>query len=76
VILLILVMSLTRRWVEGSRGHTHASLPGLILTNDLNMSTNEIKALGDPTTGKSAVSKDWVVGMLNRPVTGLNIADC
>ena len=36
------------------------------MTNNLNMNNNEIVALGDPTTGKSAVHKDWV---LNRPVT-------
>ena len=36
------------------------------MTNNLNMDNNEIVDLGDPTTGKSAVNKNWV---LNRPVT-------
>jgi hypothetical protein len=43
------------------------------MTGNLRMDSKEIVTLGDPTTGKSAVHKDWVVGMLNRPATGLNI---
>ena len=44
------------------------------MKGDLDMATNEIKNLGDPTTGKSAVSRDWVYNELNQPVAGLNIA--
>jgi hypothetical protein len=43
------------------------------MTGNLSMDSKEIVTLGDPTTGKSAVHKDWVVGMLNRPVTKLDI---
>ena len=43
------------------------------MTGNLRMDSKEIVTLGDPTTGKSAVHKDWVVGMLNRPATGLNV---
>jgi hypothetical protein len=43
------------------------------MTGNLRMDSKEIVTLGDPTTGKSAVHKDWVVGMLNRPVTKLDI---
>ena len=44
------------------------------MTDNLSMDSKEIVTLGDPTTGKSAVNKDWVVGMLNKPVTRLNVA--
>jgi hypothetical protein len=43
------------------------------MTGNLSMDSKEIVTLGDITTGKSAVHKDWVVGMLNRPATGLNV---
>ena len=43
------------------------------MTGNLSMDSKEIVTLGDPTTGKSAVHKDWVVGMLNKPVTNLDI---
>ena len=43
------------------------------MTGNLSMNSKEIVTLGDPTTGKSAVHKDWVVSMLNKPVTNLDI---
>ena len=57
--------------MEQWTGGRYLPLDGLkSMTSNLNMDNNEIVTLGDPTTGKSAVHKDWVVGMLNRPVTG------
>jgi hypothetical protein len=44
------------------------------MTGDNNMGENEVVNLGDPTTGKSAVHRDWVVGKLNSPIINLDIA--
>ena len=38
------------------------------------MGSNEIKALGNPTTSRSAVTLEYMTGALNRPVSGLDIA--
>jgi transcriptional regulator of aromatic amino acid metabolism len=38
------------------------------------MGSNEIRALGNPTTSRSSVTLEYMTGALNRPVSGLDIA--
>jgi hypothetical protein len=51
------------------------------MTGNLGMNSNEIVTLGDPTTGKSAVHKDWVENRISRgcskheTYSGLTLSD-
>ena len=58
-----------------SQSIKHLTLDGTrVMSGNLNMGSNEIKALGNPTTSRSAVTLEYMTGAINRPVSGLDIA--
>jgi hypothetical protein len=55
--------AVSRFWVQQWAPSKFLSLDGSgSMSGNLDMSASEIKNLGNPTTGKSAVSKEWVEG--------------
>ena len=53
----------------------HLQLDGTrAMSANLNMGSNEIRALANPTTNRSAVTLEYLTEAMNRPVSGLDIA--